>query len=190
MTADASWRCGVRRTRMPSAMDVAVCCALLWLASGSSATAQAREDASADEAYLNALQGAWLMSGTLGGKPVRYRAVGERTLRGAWLKLHMVDTGDPPQYQADAWIGYDAKAHDYIVHWLDQFGAAGARVVATGKRDGQTLVVTFPYAEGAFRDTFTRSQSDDSWTLLLESQSPQGQWSTFASYRLVRSAKG
>lgn len=140
----------------------------------------------ADEAYLDALQGPWIMQGVFGGKPVRYRASGKRELNGAWLRLHLLDTGRPPQYQAEVFLGYDSRAHDYIVHWLDQFGAAGARVVATGVREGRRLVVTFPYAEGAFRDTFTRHPDKGTWTLLIESQDRHGAWSTFASYKLTR----
>jgi len=138
------------------------------------------------QAYLDALQGSWVMQGSVGKQPVVYQASGERVLNGGFLRLHMVDTAKPPQYQADVFLGYDATADDYVVHWLDQFGAVGARVVASGRRDGDRLVVTFPYAAGAFRDTFTRSAATDSWTLLLESQAKTGAWSTFASYTLQR----
>ena len=142
-----------------------------------------------DEAYLDRLQGHWKMEGTLGGKPVRYRARGERVLQGGFLRLHMVDAAEPPRYEADVYIGFDAKANQYVAHWLDRFGAAGARVVATGQRDGERLVLTFPYAEGAFRDTFTFEPHSDTWTLLLESQDPNGSWSTFARYALVRAPR-
>lgn len=142
--------------------------------------------APADEEFLDALRGSWTMSGTVMGQPVHYRAIAERAIKGAFLQLHMVDAARPPQYQADVYLGYDAKAGDYVVHWLDEFGAAGARVVGTGRRDGQRLVVSFPYADGAFRDTFTRDPATDSWTLLLESQDQDGHWSTFASYTLAR----
>jgi len=141
---------------------------------------------SADDAFLDDLEGRWIMRGTLGGKPVTYDAVGQRVLSGAWLKFHMSDSGKPPRYQADVFLGYDAKARDFIVHWLDQFGAAGGRVVATGHRDGEQLVFTFPYAEGAFRDTFQRDKQKGTWTLLLESQRKDGTWSTFANYNLTR----
>jgi hypothetical protein len=151
--------------------------------------AGAVEHSSADEAYLDALRGSWLMTGEFGGKPVRYRARGEPELKGAWLKLQMIDAAKPPQYQAEVFIGYDAKANDYIIHWLDQFGAAGARVVGRGTRRGQRLVVTFPYTEGAFRDTFTRNIQAGTWTLLLESQDRSGKWSTFASYTLTRPSR-
>ena len=69
-------------------------------------------------------------------------------------------------------LGFDAKAGDYIAHWLDQFGAAGARVVATGHREGQTLVLLFPYQGSPFRDTLTLAADGSSGTLLLEAQKP------------------
>jgi hypothetical protein len=141
---------------------------------------------SPDDAYLDALQGKWLMDGTLGGKPVHYLAVGQRVLKDGFLRLRMIDVGSPPQYEAELFIGFDPKAGDYIAHWLDQFGAAGARVVARGERQGQRLVLVFPYAEHAFRDTFTWQPASASWSLLLESQGADGSWSTFASYTLSR----
>ncbi|HUE10548.1 MAG TPA: hypothetical protein VMQ54_06405 [Steroidobacteraceae bacterium] len=140
----------------------------------------------ADEAYLDGLLGKWVMTGTLGGKPVHYAADGQRVLRGGFLELHMIDMTSPAQYEADAFIGFDPKANDYIAHWLDRFGAAGARVVARGERQGQRLVLNFPYAEGAFRDTFTWQPASDSWSLLMESQGNDGAWSTFARYTLSR----
>ena len=119
----------------------------------SSTAVHASGSANVDDAYLDGLQGSWLMDGTYAGKPVRYRADGQRVLKGGFIRIHMVDVASPPQYEADLFIGFDSKANDYIAHWLDQFGAAGARVVARGDRQGQRLVLTFPYAEGAFRDT-------------------------------------
>jgi hypothetical protein len=158
------------------------------LAAASVATRAADSAVTPDEAYLDALSGAWVMAGTIGGKPVRYRADGVRVLQGGFLRLHMIDMAAPPGYEADVYIGYDAKAHDFVAHWMDRFGAAGARVVARGERQGEKLVLTFPYAEGAFRDTFVWFSASDSWTLLLEAQGGNGAWSKFASYTLTREA--
>jgi hypothetical protein len=153
------------------------------------ATRAADSAKSLDEAYLDALQGTWVMAGTLGGKPVRYLADGQRVLQGGFVKLHMVDVGSPPRYEADLFIGFDPKAKDYIAHWLDRFGAAGARVVARGERQGQRLVLNFPYTDGTFRDTFIWQPVSGTWTLLLESQGADAAWSTFASYTLTRTAQ-
>jgi hypothetical protein len=143
-------------------------------------------DSSPDEAYLDRLQGQWVMKGTVGSQPVRYRAEGRRILQGGFLSLHMRDVAAPPQYEASVFLGYDSKAKDYVAHWLDRFGAAGARVVATGHRDGDRLVLIFPYPEGAFRDTFSWHRDTATWTLLIESQSTDASWKTFASYKIVR----
>ena len=130
-----------------------------------------------------------LMEGTLGGNPVHYLADGERVLNGGFLKLHMIDVQSPPQYEAQLFIGYDPKANDFVAHWLDRFGAAGARVVASGRRQGQRLVLHFPYAEGAFRDSLLWQPASASWSLLLESQRPDGSWVEFASFTLRRRAQ-
>ncbi len=50
-------------------------------------------------------------------------------------------------------------------------------------------VIQFPYAEGAFRDTFVWQAETGSWSLWLESQAKDGTWSTFANYALTRPKK-
>jgi hypothetical protein len=160
---------------------------LLWIFGITLANAADSAKSSSD-AYLDELQGTWLMEGNVRGKPVRYLAEGQRVLQGGFLKLHVMNSESKSAYEADVFIGFDAKANDYSVHWLDRFGAAGARVVARGERQDQRLVVMFPYAEGAFRDTFTWQPESKSWTLLLESKKDDA-WSTFANYTLVLRAR-
>ncbi len=157
---------------------------IMLLTMGTEPLAQAKDAKSPDNAYLDALQGDWVMTGTLLGKPVKYRARGQRVLHGGFLRLHMIDAADVPTYEADLFLGYDAHANDYIGHWLDRFGAAGARVVASGKRQGETLVIQFPYADAAFKDTFLYEPNTDTWSLLIESQKPDGGWSQFATLHL------
>jgi hypothetical protein len=159
---------------------LALLCAAALLAAGGAAAQPERDE------FLRQLAGSWEMTGTLLGKPVHQRGEGRWVLRDGWLCFTIIDHGVPPAYQAAVYIGFDAKAGDYIAHWLDQFGAAGARVVASGHRDGQRLVLTFPYAEGAFRDTFVIAPGAARGSLLLESQQADGHWSTFASYQLRR----
>jgi hypothetical protein len=166
-----------------------VCTFILFLAPGTECVARTQDARSADNTYLDALKGDWEMTGTLLGKPVKYRARGERVLQGGFLRLHMIDAAEVPSYEADLFLGYDAHADDYIGHWLDRFGAAGARVVASGNRKGETLVIQFPYADAAFKDTFVYDSSARTWSLLIESQAPGGVWSSFATYTLVRAAR-
>lgn len=137
---------------------------------------------------LATLAGDWDLAGTVLGKPAHYRARGRWVLHGRWLEFSMVDLATPPGYEARVFIGYDAKAGDYVAHWLDRFGAAGARVTATGSGQDGTLVLLFPYAEGAFRDTLSLAPDGASGSLLLEAQKADGSWSTFASYQMKRRA--
>jgi hypothetical protein len=162
------------------------CAAILILGVGGRRVSTAAEAASPDGAYLDALQGDWHMTGSVLGKPATYKARGERVLQGGFLRLHMIDAAPAPTYEADLFLGYDAKAGDYIGHWLDRFGAAGARVVASGKRNGDTLVIQFPYAEGTFKDTFVYDRRLHAWSLVIESQAVGGAWSNFATYTLTR----
>jgi hypothetical protein len=154
--------------------------------SSAAQTDSGQSSAEADSAFLEKLLGKWDMTGTMGSKELHYHAVGERVLQGGFLRLHMIDADPDPRYEADAFIGVDKQRHDFIVHWLDRFGAAGARVVGAGKRKGTQLVVLFPYATGTFRDAFTFMPETGTWSFLLESRKPDGSWSTFATYTLVR----
>jgi hypothetical protein len=150
------------------------------------AAAPAPAAPAATDAFLARLVGDWDLTGAVRGRAVHQHAAGRWVLGGGWLRLALTDLARPPGYQASVYFGFDAKAGDYIVHWLDPFGAPGARVVGSGHRDGGTLVIVFPYAEGAFRDTLALTADAASGTLLLESQGKDGTWSTFASYALKR----
>ncbi len=165
-----------------------VCAFVLIVATLAGGLAVGADARTADGAYLDALQGDWDMTGTLLGKPVKYHARGERVLEGGFLRLHMIDAATEPSYEADLYLGYDAHSDDYVGHWLDRFGAAGARVVAIGKRQGETLTIQFPYADAPFKDTFVYDPHSLTWSLLIESQAPSGVWSTFAKYSLVHPA--
>jgi hypothetical protein len=144
------------------------------------------EAGDADNAYLEELLGKWDMTGWMGKKALHYHAVGERVLQGGFLRVHMIDASADPKYEADVYIGVDPEQHDFIAHWLDRFGAAGARVVGVGKRNNEQMIIVFPYAGGNFRDTFTFSPDSKTWSLLLESQKPDGSWTTFATYSMAR----
>ena len=67
-----------------------------------------------------------------------------------------------------------------------RLGNTSARVVASGKRQGQTLIIQFPYAEAAFKDTFVYDPNSHTWVLVIESQGPDGTWSNFAKYTFAR----
>ncbi len=159
---------------------------ILILAEIAAESVRAETPGDPDNRFLDAMAGDWMVTGTTLGKPIQYTLHGQRVLAGGFVRLDLVDTHNPPAYQADVYVSFDKTKRDYIMHWLDQFGAAGARVVGEGRRDGERLVVDFPYADGAFRDTFTYDPKAQDWHWLLQSQDKNGQWSVFANYTLKR----
>jgi hypothetical protein len=169
----------MRTTTACTPLLLALLLALLW------AAAAAAAEPPVPSPYLAELSGDWELTGTVQGKPAHYRAHGACVLNRSWLEFSMRDVATPPAYEARVYIGYDRGADDYIAHWLDKFGAAGARVLGSGHLSGRTLVLNFPYAEGAFRDTLTLADAGRG-TLLIEAQDKDGRWSTFALYQMKR----
>jgi hypothetical protein len=126
------------------------------------------------------------MTGTVMNQPVKYAAEGAWTLQGQFLSLHMKDVAVPPAYEANLLIGIDSSKMEYVAHWLDSFGGAGARVVGLGPITAEGIEIIYPYAEHHFRNTFNYSADTDEWTLVIESAQKDGGWSIFAKYRIVK----
>lgn len=137
---------------------------------------------------LQRLDGNWVMSGEVRGKPVTYSLEAKPSLLGAFTELRMQDVQVPAKYAANVYIGYDQTAKTVIVHWMDSFGAKYSIPHATGEIRENVLQFTFPYQGGAFRDTFTFDPATGQWIFLLESQQSDGSWKRFARYDVVRKA--
>jgi hypothetical protein len=182
----AAGRTGVGDRPRAGSSAASVVALLVVLAAMIATVGAAEAPATPRDPFLDQLAGRWEFVGTVRGTPVRYAGEGKWVLGDGWLRLALVDAGPPPPYEANVYLGFDSHAGDYVAHWLDRFGAAGARVVATGHRDGQTLVLLFPYEGNTFRDTLTLAQDRASGSLLIESQNADRTWSTFASYTFTR----
>ena len=137
-------------------------------------------------ATLQALDGNWMMSGDVMGKPVTHRMTAGPALQGAFTEVHMDDTQVPSEYEARVLIGYDAESKIVIVHWIDSFGAKYSIPHGTGTVTDNTLQFIIPYESGPFRDTFTYDSVTDTWLFVLEASQPDGQWKHFARYTVRR----
>lgn len=135
---------------------------------------------------LKQLDGEWLMTGDLLGKPVTYSLVAGPTLRARYSELHMRDVSEPPQYEARVFLGVDAETGELIAHWLDDFGARYSIPHGTGRIEGSALQFTIPYADGPFRDTFEFDPGSGTWTFRIEAGQPDGSWKHFARYEIRR----
>ncbi|QOY92729.1 DUF1579 family protein [Massilia sp. UMI-21] len=159
-----------------------VCCLLLL-----SCTAIAHaQDKAARPDLLQKLDGKWTMLGEVLGQPVTYSMQANPTLLGAFTELRMQDVQVPAEYAANVSIGYDQASKTLIVHWLDSFGAKGSIPHGTGHIENNTLVFTFPYKSGQFRDTFTFHPESGEWTFVLDSMQKDGSWKNFAKYKVVK----
>jgi hypothetical protein len=135
---------------------------------------------------LDHLEGGWEMTGTVMKKPGRYSAEGVWILRNQFLSFHMKDAAVPPAYEATLFLGIDSAKNQYIAHWLDSFGGAGARVVGMGPFSTEKIEIVYPYSEGKFRNLFTYDATVDEWRLTIESERSKGHWSPFAQYTIIR----
>ena len=90
-------------------------------------------------------------------------------------------------YEADVFIGYDGERHEYIAHWLDIFGGAGATAVGHGSLHGESLTFLFSYTgEPLFRTIFKRDPAQNEWQLSYASQRNDGNWVPFGDELLYR----
>jgi len=135
---------------------------------------------------LRQLDGEWLMTGDLLGKPVTYLLVAGPTLRARFSELHMRDIAQPPEYEARVFLGVDAESGELIAHWLDDFGARYSIPHGTGRIEGAVMQFTFPYAGGPFRDTFEFDPGSGTWSLRVEAGQADGSWKHFARYEIRR----
>ena len=127
------------------------------------------------------------MQGMVRRRPATYTLDAAPVLHKAFIELHMVDVGRPPRYEARVFIGADTTSGAVIAHWLDMTGAAYSIPHATGSVRGDTLVFTFVYSTGPFRDTFVYDRSADTWHFRLEQASATGApWQPFAEYDVRR----
>ena len=135
---------------------------------------------------LKALDGTWVMSGDVMGKPVTYRMVAKPTLQGAFTELHLNDVQVPSEYEARVFIGYDEESKSVIVHWMDSFGAKYSTPHGSGRVTDDTIQFTIPYTSGSFRDTFTYDPASKTWLFVLEAAQSDGTWKHFARYNVHR----
>jgi hypothetical protein len=138
------------------------------------------------DSLLDHLVGHWTMTGSVRGQPATYTLETTRVLQGRFVELHMQDVHVPPIYEARVFIGVDSTGSRYIAHWLDNFGAAYSIPPATGLARGDTLILNFPYPDGAFRDTFAYDRRRDAWDFRLDAADSTGAWRLFAEYRVLR----
>ena len=138
-----------------------------------------------DDSFLDRIAGRWEVTRKIRGTTVRNTLDAQWVLQHRFVQLHMVDTADPPKYEAIVMIGYDRQGERYVAHWTDIFGG-GASAMGYGKRAGNSIAFEFAYPDGPFYNTFTWEPETAGWTMLLESSSKDGKRAVFAEDTLRR----
>ena len=135
---------------------------------------------------LQKLDGNWVAIGDIMGKPVQYTVVNAPALQAQYTEISMNDVQVPSQYEARIFIGYDSDSNQVIAHWMDSFGAQYSIPHGTGTLSENEIEFIVPYPSGSFKDKFVYSPADDSWTLQITAQKPDGSWQHFARYTFSR----
>jgi hypothetical protein len=162
-------------------------CLMVVLCTGLAASLPAQASrAPAMDTLLDRLVGQWHMTGSVRGRAATYTLDATRVLQRRFVELHMQDVHQPPAYEARVFIGVDSAGGRYIAHWLDDFGAAFSIPPATGEARGDTLLLDFPYPDGAFHDTFAYDRVTDRWYFRLEATDSTGARRLFAEYHVRR----
>lgn len=133
-------------------------------------------------AALDRLAGDWVGTGKVEGEPVRYILRGERVLMGEFMRLSIVDAAKAPAYEAQVFIAKSKTKGDLVAHWLDNFGADGARTVGFGEERPDGFDLQFDYGGSVFRDYFRFDPGGDRFTLVVDSCAPSGDCENFADY--------
>lgn len=128
-------------------------------------------EASATETPLAFMQGDWTAEGVVEGEKANYDARGEFVLGGRWMRLTLSERDKVDGYTAHIYIGVSKEKGDLVAHWLDNFGADGARITGQGQLTKTGWELAFGYEDSLFRDIATRN-ADGSFRLVIDACDP------------------
>lgn len=137
-------------------------------------------------AILQKLDGKWVVTGDVRGKPVQYDVIATPALQGKFTEIAMNDMQSPSQYEARIFIGFDSDSNQIIAHWMDSFGAQYSIPHGTGSVSENTIEFIVPYPDSSFRDKFEYYPESDIWILEITAQQPNSSWKQFAKYSFKR----
>jgi hypothetical protein len=135
---------------------------------------------------LDNLVGDWKITRKIRGRIVSNTAKVDWVLNHQFLRIHMNDVNNPPEYEAMVFIGYDNTSERYVVHWIDVFGGRFSETLGYGTRTGNKIKFVFEYPSGPFHNTFTWKPDEKSWNFLLQQKDVSGKWVVFGEDDLRR----
>lgn len=167
-------------------VSLLTCFGLFAASSAAQQPLDGRERIFHDE-LLDNLVGEWKITRKFKTRTAENNAKVEWVLNHQFLLIKMRDVNNPPQYEANIYIGYDNASDRYVAHWIDFFGGRFSETLGYGTRSGNTIIkFVFEYPDGPFHNTFTWNKDKKSWTFLMEQKDSTGNWTLFAEDTLVR----
>jgi len=148
------------------------------------------QQASSHDPLIEHMQGAWVMEGTIAGKPTIYDVTGEWVLNHQYMRLHEVSRDKKPDgspgYEAMIFIAWDGPTETYALVWLDDYGDVSRQSLANAVRAGDALPFVFYDIDGGkTRTTMTYLPAADRWTWTIDEDSHGGS-TAFARVTLRR----
>lgn len=150
------------------------------------------EQPTLQDALLDKLQGAWVITGTVAGEKTVDDLDVEWVNQHQYLRLHEVSRdrrpNGRPRYEATVYIGWNQPTAKYGIVWLDDFGGLSTQSIGLAVKTGDQLPFVFTNPDGSFtRTTMTYDPATKGWTWTID-EDRAGKLSRFASLTLTRAA--
>lgn len=143
-------------------------------------------------ALLNHLTGVWTLRGAIAGKPTVHDVQAEWVLNREYEQLQEIsretNAAGNPAYEAIVYIGWDAKAQQFVCLWLDSTSGDGlsSGIIARAKPAGDSIPFVFTLsASDQIHTTFTYDKASGTWQWLIDNIS-NGKTQRFADTKLTR----
>lgn len=175
----------IMRKLLLTAVSLLTCFGLCAAATAAQQPLDGRDRIFHDE-LLDNLVGEWKITRKFKTRTVENTAKAEWVLHHQFLLIHMKDVNNPPQYEANIYIGYDNTSARYVAHLIDVFGGRFSETLGYGTRNGSSIKFVFEYPDGPFLNTFTWNKDKKSWTFLMQQKDSTGNWTLFAEDTLMR----
>jgi len=142
------------------------------------------------DALLDKLQGAWVITGTVAGEATTDDLDVEWVNQHQYLRLHEVSRdrrpNGRPRYEATVYIGWNQPTGKYGIVWLDDFGGLSTQSIGLASKTGDQLPFVFTNPDGSFtRTTMTYHPAAKGWTWTID-EDRAGTLSRFAALTLTR----
>lgn len=148
------------------------------------------EQPTLQDALLDKLQGAWVITGTIAGEETTDDLDVEWVNQHQYLRLHEVSRGrrpnGRPRYEATVYIGWNKPTSKFGIVWLDDFGGLSTQSIGLASKSGDRLPFVFTNPDGSVtRTTMTYCPATKGWTWTID-EDRAGTLARFATLTLTR----